>query len=110
MSEPQLDRLHLCRDYLERYPQDEFNHDIHHIVSDDNFEDRWLLKAIAAIAIELRVRDADVRIWPQEAIEDMRRRLYLLVDLLKAPMPDRGDDVVDSDDYGDYGGPDPEGN
>jgi hypothetical protein len=82
-----LDRTQLCDAYLEQYPKDEFNHDIHHIVSDYNFEDGWLLKAIANSAIELRVCDADLRPWPSDAIEDMRRRLFFLVELLKAPMP-----------------------
>lgn len=87
------DRKQLCDAYLEQHPEQEWNHDIHHIVSDYNFEDRWLLKAIAEIAIELRVCDASADSWPQEAIDDMHQRLFLLVDLLKAPMPpDWGDD------------------
>ena len=78
-----MDRRQACDEYTDQYPSEDFHPDVHIIVSDYNFEDHWIIGAIAHIAVDL-CRDNDA--------EDKRRRLYFLVDLLRLPMPEGWDE------------------
>lgn len=83
-----LDRKQACDDYCERYPDDEWDGDIHFIVSDYNFADHWIFGAIAEIANKLKDDDEN---------QDLRRRFIFMINLLLLPMPegwndDDGDD------------------
>lgn len=83
MSQAWLDRKQACEAYTGAYPDDEWDTDIHHIVSDYNFDDHWLFGAISALAGKLKDDDENA---------DLRRRMYFLVDLLGLPFPPHWDD------------------
>lgn len=87
MSQAWLDRKQACDAYTAACPNDEWDIDIHHIVSDYNFDDHWLFGGIATLASKLKEDDGNM---------ELRRRLFLLVDLLGLPLPPHWDD----DDWG----------
>lgn len=83
MSQAWLDRKQACDAYTEAFPADEWDMDIHIIVGDYNFDDHWLFGAVEKLAHKLK---------DDEGNQDLRRRFFLLVDLLGLPLPEGWDD------------------
>jgi hypothetical protein len=79
-----MNRQELCREYTRQHPDEEWDENIHHILSDYNVEDHWLYGGIATIAHLL----SDYG----DENEKLLRQFRLLVVLLSAPMPDGWDE------------------
>lgn len=78
-----VDRLQACNEYRKLYPHEEYDANLHVIISDYNIEDYFILSAIENVAGLLQNMQENL-VW--------RRQLRFLVGLLDLPLPNDWDD------------------